>query len=303
MREEFGKEIMLILDVKTRWNSLLGMLERFFFVQNSVRKSLIDINSNISFTEAELKLLSETISALQPLKVAVEALCSEDANIYVADVTLNFLLCELSSQNSCLSNQLLDEVIVRIKEQRTIYSDILQYLYNPNCLDSYCKYGVFNTTSKSMISKTIVKLIESTHEICKTNLETESTLIDSHDSFDSVEISTNFSTTTEILKQKLHSTINFMMSSASKSDELTNNLRQDLTTTVRKEMLFFKDEKVRGKYLSKAFHYLKTIKPTSVESERAFSAAALICTKIRSRLRDDSLDKLAFLRAYFMKTN
>jgi hypothetical protein len=42
-----------------------------------------------------------------------------------------------------------------------------------------------------------------------------------------------------------------------------------------------------------------TIPPTSVEAERAFSAAGVLCTKTRSRLSDTSLDTLCFLRSYF----
>ena len=41
---------------------------------------------------------------------------------------------------------------------------------------------------------------------------------------------------------------------------------------------------------------LDTILPTSMESERAFSATVLFITKIRSRLAGDTLDSLFFLR-------
>ena len=103
VEKKFGKEIGLILHVKTRWNSLLAMLDRFSLLQNCVRKSLIALKSDMSFTEAELELLSEIILALQPLKVAVETLCSENINLYVADLTLQFMLNELKSQKTFLS--------------------------------------------------------------------------------------------------------------------------------------------------------------------------------------------------------
>ena len=35
------------------------------------------------------------------------------------------------------------------------------------------------------------------------------------------------------------------------------------------------------------------------EAEQAFSAVVLICTKLRSRLDDDTVDTLCFLRAYY----
>lgn len=57
----------------------------------------------------------------------------------------------------------------------------------------------------------------------------------------------------------------------------------------------------RGKYLDleTVYNYLLSIPPTSVEAERAFSAAGYICNKIRSSLNDNTIDILYFLRKYF----
>ena len=51
------------------------------------------------------------------------------------------------------------------------------------------------------------------------------------------------------------------------------------------------------KYFQIVFDYLMTIHLTSVKPERVFSGAELICTKIRSRLGDKTLDNLSFLRS------
>jgi len=40
-----------------------------------------------------------------------------------------------------------------------------------------------------------------------------------------------------------------------------------------------------------------SIPPTVVDAERAFSAPGIFCTKLRSRLSDNSTDTLCFLRA------
>ena len=44
---------------------------------------------------------------------------------------------------------------------------------------------------------------------------------------------------------------------------------------------------------------IKTIQPTSVESERAFFASASLVTKIRNRLADNTIDALCFFRINF----
>ena len=55
----------------------------------------------------------------------------------------------------------------------------------------------------------------------------------------------------------------------------------------------------RGRCLQQVYEYLLACPPTSVEAERAFSAAGILCTKLRTRLDDNTLDTLCFLRSYY----
>ena len=68
---------------------------------------------------------------------------------------------------------------------------------------------------------------------------------------------------------------------------------------VKKEMSLFEATKKRPENLEKLYHALLTIKPTSVEPERAFSAMGLFVTRLRNRLNDESLDALIFMRQYY----
>ena len=72
---------------------------------------------------------------------------------------------------------------------------------------------------------------------------------------------------------------------------------------VEKEFKIFESTggKERPKYLQYLHDALTSIPPTSVEPERSFSATGLFSTKIRSRLGDDSLNALLFLRQYFKR--
>ena len=67
---------------------------------------------------------------------------------------------------------------------------------------------------------------------------------------------------------------------------------------VKREIAIFESTGERPACLQKIFRAIKTLPPTSVEAERAFSSAGLFITKIRSQLSDRSIDSLCFLR-YF----
>jgi hypothetical protein len=82
------------MDIKTRWNCLCDMLERFQTLQNCLIKTLSAWKSGNKFTDGELPLLSETTAALQPVKVAIEKLCSREIDLYSADNTFQFMLDE-----------------------------------------------------------------------------------------------------------------------------------------------------------------------------------------------------------------
>ena len=58
---EFRKEYFLIADSKTRWNSLLAKLERFYKLKSCIQKSDIDLKLNINFTETDFETVSATI--------------------------------------------------------------------------------------------------------------------------------------------------------------------------------------------------------------------------------------------------
>lgn len=79
----------------------------------------------------------------------------------------------------------------------------------------------------------------------------------------------------------------------------TSSTSQNFEKIIRAEMSEFESTGIKGKYLSLVHNYLNTITPTSVEAERAFSAAGYICSPIRNKMSDKTIDTICFLRAYF----
>ncbi len=138
VKAEFGKELSLLLDCKTRWSSLYAMLDRFQMLKDCVLKSLIDMKHKLTFSDEDSEQISQLVSGLQPVKVTVEALCRSDANLLTAEVALKFLMTTLNGQKeqSPLAGQLVEALCRRVGERRlSNLSGVLQYLHDPTTND------------------------------------------------------------------------------------------------------------------------------------------------------------------------
>lgn len=290
VKQEFGKELKLIMDTRTRWNSLVEMLERFNQLKSCVRKALIDIASDIVILDAEILSIKNIISALLPVKLTVEALCREDANLLSADAALSFMLENFGSDE--LSLKLKNELEDRISRRRTNVSGTLQYLHNGGKSDIHESFT-------RPLKNTIAKVIESFAQrlIFNTNMETSSG--EQSESDDVVEVMSEEQANSQLLMQKLQNKIQLNLSSNIPSSSTQQIINRSLITKIKSEMKFFEENGVRGKILEFVYSFLILIPPSSVESERAFSIAGNFCTKIRSRLGDAALSDLCFLKAYF----
>lgn len=116
-----------IVDVVTRWNSTLHMLERFILILSPLQKAAIDspkLSELMTFTQNDIQLIKNLILILKPIEEATLQLSSNDANLITADLVLSQCVQNLANIN--LKNQL----IKRISERRNKWSDILCFLLN-----------------------------------------------------------------------------------------------------------------------------------------------------------------------------
>jgi hypothetical protein len=63
---------------------------------------LIDLRSSISFDEEELKMIHNLVTTLEPVKLAVQALCPRDATILSPDITISFMINNLGNSDSAV---------------------------------------------------------------------------------------------------------------------------------------------------------------------------------------------------------
>jgi len=69
-----------------------------------------------------------------------------------------------------------------------------------------------------------------------------------------------------------------------------------MLSVIRQETSLFEGRGERGRILQLVYDYLLSVPPITVESERAFSAAGVVCSKLRTHLGDETLDNLCTLR-------
>lgn len=72
------------------------MLDRFYVLRTCILEILLDLKENITLKERELVGIFELISALESLKVILEAICRRDATLLTADAALNVALDKLN---------------------------------------------------------------------------------------------------------------------------------------------------------------------------------------------------------------
>ncbi|GBM22703.1 hypothetical protein AVEN_81464-1 [Araneus ventricosus] len=131
VKEDTGKELSLILDYRTNWNSLPATIERFQKLKVYIDKALIDKESDTKFSDLQCSKIKDVIESLQPFKLAVDALSRRDSTLLTAETTRKFILEKLLTQDTMLRVELSEALRVRIKERLTVVTGILVYLQNP----------------------------------------------------------------------------------------------------------------------------------------------------------------------------
>lgn len=294
VQKEHGKNLHVLLDSKTRWNSLLVMLECFLKIKSSISKALIDCSEDMDLDKQEIAVLRDIVSSLEPLKVGAEKLGNRKSTLLSAECVFSFILKELTQLNSPFSKKLKESFVRRVIERRNKNLTVsIQYLHSG---EKYKKNERVTSedeeclppavTSKAILISTAKQLLCRLYELPVDSLST------CDDYFHESAIPGSSKMT---LSEKLDAAIKASEERATK----TLASKTSISDHFRKEFDIFDSTGERTRNISLLLNGLKTIPPTSIESERAFSAAGLFLTKIRTRLSDRCIDHLCFLKSYY----
>ena len=137
IQAQLNTEQKLILDSKTRWNSLLKMVKIFVKAEKCIRMALVEIGTSITITDAEIKILRDLIDVLEPVRHG--------------ERIDDFMFKSLSYSEYSASFK--SHLEVRIKEKRNAcLVHLLEYLHDPNFLmenklDIFGEYGNKNRST------------------------------------------------------------------------------------------------------------------------------------------------------------
>ena len=282
VKQEFKKEISLIRDIKIRWNSLEAMIERFLKLYSCIKISLIELNATNKICEANITTLKDMLAVLSPLKVAVEALSRKDATILTCETIVTFLLNKLTEVNSCLSIKFREILVKRINERRNKQMvSVLKFLHNSssstgNKWFSLSSKTVTLTYAKELIQRLFPILTEATAQESEEDIE-----ILNCDEPEPASVADELNL--EISKSQLPSMPN----------------KDKNFYSLGKEFQIYEATGIRSRNLDLLYYALLTVKPTSTESERVFSTSGIVVSRLRTRMRDEAINAVVFLRSWF----
>lgn len=277
-------------------------------MKDCIFKLLIDIKSDISFTDVEIQTLTYIHRSLEVVKITVLSICRRDATLYTADTAMKFMLNKLDQQNTCLSSSLAVNLRRRIKERRLLIAGVLHYLHDSESFYSASDDDTFPKPTSEEVCDYIVSLLKRlkykqnpTSSLSVTERETEATtaVLLSSDEDDKLLATASLATTSELtLQQEFEKE---MEKCKGKKKAVLPSDEFDLLEFVMAEKAIYDNRGERGVYLTQAYTFLISILPTSVESERVFSSAGYFCNKIRRSPFDKMLDALLFLRTHYQE--
>jgi len=229
-----------------------------------------------------------------------------DTNLLSGEAALQFCLVvvvELQKQNSELARTLAEVLGSRIQQRRKVHAAVLQYLHSNTARQTATEVFTIpsNDNIRKFIRRLITRLDSAPSAATSADTSDSSTAMSSQSEQDTGDSDETASEVTSVQQKMEMAMRQSLVAAAPCQNSSFQDTDKKLDASIKAEMVVFTSGGKRGRCLEQAYEYLLSIPPTSVEAERAFSAAGVLCTKLRSRLDDRSLDTLCFLRSYYKR--
>ena len=260
------------------------MLARYLLLRDCVTKALIDLKmANKLHLEEDHVELKELLDALIQIRMCVDGLSRRDTNLLKRDGILRFLFDVLGKQTSPVSQELYTALRYRLSERRQQdITSLIKFLHRSDELEND---AFFEMLSK----KVMVKLGKSL--LTRLSISGDYDQEEKHD--DDITVVEDVAVTEGSLSSALETAISSSMRAPQDPNQCQGfkSLNQEFTV--------YEATGKRTQNLDGLYNHLLTIRPTSIDSERAFSNANNFVTRLRNRLSDRSINTLCFLKDYF----
>lgn len=284
----------LVLDCKTRWNSLIPMLSRLVKFELPIKKSLEDLGSIKLYNPGHFAIYRNLLSVLEPLEHVVNELSNSSTNLLRAEGALIFLLDVLEKKSDDYSRSLYGSLKKRIMERRnTDIISLYKYLHTGWVIREG-QILEFPYSSKKNIMIFANNLFDRLFKKDTVNIENNTSIVSTVENND-VEIINQFTTPSNELLSEMNKRIKTVL------EDKNDNIEINTSNSLEKDFELFENFGTRSDKLEKLYMALSSIQPTSTSSERVFSIASNFCTKQRNSLNPHSLNALVFLKYYFIK--
>ena len=237
--ERIGTEsVAVVLDVKTRWNSLLPMLRCFVKLFTALRTYASENDEEFQFTFSDKENLTKVADMLEHVELAIKEIGKEDANLMSADISVTKCCTKLDEIDTDLAREMNTNLIFRYTQRRQVYSDILWKLEGMDKMD------IRNLFYHPPSEESMIELQQILKPVDKVSIADA----------DPLDIAKN-------------------------------------------------PEKYKASYFDKdlLINVLRSVKPSSISCERAFSVCARVMIPIRAKLAGEKLDWIIFLNHFFVK--
>ena len=283
VKNGFGKELAVLKDCKTRWSSLVKMLNRFIGLSPYMRMASIARKEFWPFTRGEIDSLRELTAALEPLETAVTALSSRSANIIDAETIYEEVMSEFDQQDTWISNELKSSFVKRVKERRNAtLTHLVLYLQDPSYIqkdEDQFEEEIGRTAILLLAKKIVSRLFPDYNTV---NDDADGMIVDDSE------------TQIDIQELTFGQRLQTKLKQARSKKPASGNLNSCGVENEFKK--FEQNPQFRPPILEKLYEALLGIPVSSVEAERCFSTTGNFSTKLRSRLGDEILSALVFLK-------
>jgi len=297
VQEGVGHRLKCLLDVETRWNSILKMCKRLVKLKKYILKFFDEYDISVSYASEDFfHNLQIIVNCLEPLEEAILMLSKHDSNLLAADGVIKFALSKLNDIDLGLSRCLVEAIRSNVIPRRSKkLVSLLKVLH-------HCSFEVLNESEPleysskedviQLAEQLFSRLFQDSPVYEPVDKLTEDELFDV--AFNEIE---NDSAQDEVSPvcpvtqpTDLKSFINAELQPV-KSKQRKSDMKSEFELSIINGQLTSNLQSLHGA--------LMAVDPTSTASEQSFSVASQCVTKVRNKMGDDLLDVLVFLKYYF----